>query len=177
MTTLVKNIFRFILLILVQVYVLDKIHLHYLVTPYLYFLFILWMPFKLSRTTQMLLAFALGLTLDSFRHNPGFHAAACVLMAYVRPFLISILIPQEGADTNYEEPSVKSMGGSLPYMVYVGLLSLIHHGWLFFLEALQFGNFWYFIVKTLLSTLISMALVVIAELLFSRKQQFRTNTI
>jgi hypothetical protein len=135
------------------------------------------MPFKLSKTAQMLLAFALGLTLDSFRHNPGFHAAACVLMAYIRPFLISILIPQEGADTNYEEPSVKSMGGSLPYMVYVGLLSLIHHGWLFFLEALQFGNFWYFIVKTLLSTLISMALVVIAELLFSRKQQFRTNTI
>ena len=177
MTTLVKNIFRFILLILVQVYVLDKIHLHYLITPYLYFLFILWMPFKLSKTAQMLLAFALGLTLDSFRHNPGFHAAACVLMAYIRPFLISILIPQEGADTNYEEPSVKSMGGSLPYMVYVGLLSLIHHGWLFFLEALQFGNFWYFIVKTLLSTLISMALVVIAELLFSRKQQFRTNTI
>lgn len=176
MSTLVKNIMRFILLILIQVYVLDKIHLHHLVTPYIYFLFILWMPFKLSRQAQMFWAFVLGFTLDSFRHNPGFHAAACVLVAYIRPFIISILIPQEGADTSYEEPSVRSMGGSLRYMVYTGILTLLHHSWLFLLEAWQFGNFWYFIVKTLLSTIITLVLIIITELLFSRKQKFRTNT-
>lgn len=177
MSRLVKNIIRFILLILVQVFVLDRIHLHHLVTPYLYFLFILWMPFQLSRTAQMLIAFALGFTLDSFRHNPGFHAAACVLIAYFRPFLINILIPQEGADNNYEEPSAKSMGGFLPYLIYAGVLTFIHHAWLFFLEAMQFGNFLYFIVKTLLSTAVSLLLIIVAELLFSRKQQFRTNTV
>jgi len=168
---------RFVLLILVQFYVLDKIHLHQMVTPYIYFLFILWMPFKLGRTLQMLLAFLLGYTLDSFRHSPGFHSAACVLVAYMRPFLINILIPQEGADANYEEPSAKSMGGFFPYMIYAGLLSLLHHSWLFFLEALEFGNFWYFIIKTLLSTIISLLLIFVAELLFSRKQKFRTNTV
>jgi len=125
----------------------------------------------------MLMAFALGFTLDAFRHNPGFHAAACVLVAYVRPFLINILIPQEGADANYEEPSTRSMGGIMPYLVYAGLLSLLHHGWLFFLEALEFGNFWYFVVKTLLSTIISIALIFVTELLFSRKQKFKTNTV
>ncbi len=177
MSTLVKNILRFILLILVQFYVLDKIDLHYMVTPYLYFLFVLWMPFKLNRAVQMLLAFLLGFTLDSFRHSPGFHAAACVLIAYVRPFLINILIPQEGAESNYEEPSAKSMGGFFPYLLYAGLLSLLHHAWLFFLEALEFGNFWYFIIKTLLSTIISLVLIFVAELLFSRKQKFRTNTV
>ena len=107
MSTLVKNIIRFILLMLVQVFVLDKIHLHQMVTPYLYFIFILWLPFNMSRSWQMIIAFALGFTLDSFRHNPGFHAAACVLIAYVRPFLVNLLIPQEGADGNYEEPSIK----------------------------------------------------------------------
>ena len=125
----------------------------------------------------MLIAFALGFTLDSFRHNPGFHAAACVLIAYFRPFLINILIPQEGADNNYEEPSAKSMGGFLPYLMYAGVLTFIHHAWLFFLEAMQFGNILYFIVKTLLSTAISLVLIIVAELLFSRKQQFRTNTV
>src|SRR3954469_13761103 len=99
MSTLIKNILRFMILILVQVFVLDRIHLHQMVTPYIYFLFILWMPFKLNRTLQMLLAFVLGFTLDSFRHSPGFHAAACVLIAYLRPFLINILIPQEGAES------------------------------------------------------------------------------
>lgn len=177
MNTLFKNIVRFALLILVQVFVLDRIHVHFMVTPYIYFLFILWMPFQLGRTAQMLIAFALGFTLDSFRHNPGFHAAACVLIAYLRPFLINILIPQEGADTNYEEPSAKSMGGFMPYLFYAGVLTLVHHAWLFFLEAWQFGNFWYFIIKTLLSTAISLLLIIIVELIFSRKQQFRTNTV
>jgi len=177
MSTLVKNIVRFCILILVQVFVLDKISLHYMVTPYIYFLFILWMPFKLGRSAQMLLAFMLGFTLDSFRHHPGFNTAACVLVAYLRPFLINILIPQEGADNNYEEPSAKSMGGFMPYLLYAGVLTLVHHGWLFFLEAWQFGSFWYFIIKTLLSTAISLLLVIIVELIFSRKQQFRTNTV
>ena len=177
MSTLVKNIIRFILLMLVQVFVLDKIQLHQLVTPYIYFLFILWLPFRLGRNWQMIIAFALGFTLDSFQHHYGFHAAACVLIAYFRPFLINLFIPQEGADTNYEEPSIKSMGGMMPYLIFTGVLTLIHHTWLFFLEAWQFGDIWYFFVKTFLSTLISLLLVLITELIFSRKQKFRTNTV
>ena len=177
MGTLLKNILRFILLILVQVYVLDRIHLHYMVTPYIYFLFILWMPFEGNRAFQMLIAFALGFTLDGFRHHPGFHSAACVLVAYLRPFVVNLLISQQGAENNYQEPSAKSMGGFIPYLVYAGMLTLVHHGWLFFLEAMQFGDFWYFIVKTVFSTAISLLLIMIVELLFSRKQAFRTNTV
>ena len=126
---------------------------------------------------QMIFAFALGFALDSFRHTPGFHASACLLIAYLRPFLINLLIPQEGAENNYEEPSIKSMGGSLPYFIYAGLLTFIHHGWLFFIEACQFGGFWYFIVKTLLSTAVSLFLILVSELLLNRKQKFKTNTI
>jgi rod shape-determining protein MreD len=177
MNTLVKNIVRFILFILVQVFVLDRIHLHQMATPYLYFLFVLWLPFRTSRAMLMIIAFITGFTLDSFRHNPGFHTAACVLIAYIRPFLINILIPQEGADANYEEPSIKSMGGFTPYLIYIGILTFIHHGWLFLLEAWQFGNIWYFLVKTVLCTAISLLLIIITELLFVRKQKFRTNTI
>ena len=176
MSNLVKNIFRFILLILIQVFVLDHIRLHQMITPYLYFLFILWMPFRIGRARLMILAFLLGLTLDAFRHHPGFHAAACVLMAYVRPFFINILIPQEGAETNFEEPSFKSMGGFFQYFIYLTALIFIHNVWLFLLEAWQFSNIWYFLVKTALSTLVSLMLVLITELIFSRSQKFKTNT-
>jgi hypothetical protein len=177
MSTLLKNIIRFVLLILLQVFVLDKIHLHQMVTPYLYYIFILWLPFNMNRNWQMLIAFLLGFTLDSFRHNPGFHTAACVLIAYIRPFLINLLIPQEGADGNYDEPSPKSLGGNLQYFIYAAVLTIIHHSWLFLLEAWQFGNFWYFLVKTLLSSGISLLLIIVTELLFTRKQKFRTNTV
>ncbi|MBW7846417.1 MAG: rod shape-determining protein MreD, partial [Bacteroidia bacterium] len=119
MSTLVKNIIRFCLFILVQVFVLNQIPpLHHLVTPYLYFLFLLWLPFKMGRRTQLVLAFALGFALDSFTKTYGLHIAPCLLIAYLRPFLINILISQESSETNYSEPSAKSMGFS-PYFTYV----------------------------------------------------------
>lgn len=177
MSNLVKNIVRFCLFIFVQVFVLDQITpLHHLVSPYLYFLFILWLPFKMGRRTQMLLAFALGFTLDCFTKTYGLHAAPCVLIAYLRPFLINLLISQEGAESNYNEPSIKSMGFT-PYFTYLTILTFVHHTLLFFLQALQTGGYLYFILKSLFSTVLSLGLILLVELLFVRKQRFRTNTI
>ncbi len=82
MSLIVKNIIRFILFILVQVYVLSQIPpLHQFITPYLYFLFILWLPFNIPRFALLLVAFILGITLDYFLGTPGLHAAPCVLIA------------------------------------------------------------------------------------------------
>ena len=177
MSNLIKNIIRFSLFILVQVFVLNQVPpLHHLVTPYIYFLFILWLPFKMGRRIVMIVALALGFSLDCFTKTYGLHAASCVLIAYLRPFLINFLISQEGAESNYNEPSVKSMGFT-PYFTYIAILTLLHHSLLFFLEALQTGGYWYFILKTLLSSAISLLLILLTELLFVRKQRFRTNTV
>lgn len=177
MSNLVKNIVRFCLFVLVQVLILDQIPpLHRLVTPYIYYLFILWLPFKMGRRTQMLLAFFAGFAVDSFSNTYGLHTAPCVLIAYLRPFLINLLISQEGAESNYNEPSIQSMGFT-PYFTYVAILTLVHHIFLFFLEALQSGGYLYFTIKTLSSTAISLLLIMLIELLFVRKQRFRTNTI
>ena len=123
----------------------------------------------------MFLGLLTGLALDYFTKTPGLHAAPCVLIAYLRPFIINILITQEGTEANYEEPSIKSMGFS-SYFVYVSILTLIHHALLFLLEALQFAGILYFLGKTLLSVAISLVLILITELLFVLKQNFRTNT-
>jgi rod shape-determining protein MreD len=173
MSSLVKNIIRFCLFILVQVFVLNQIPpLHQLVTPYIYFLFILWLPFKMGRRTQMLLGFLLGFALDCFTKTYGLHAASCVLIAYLRPFLINLLISQEGTESNYNEPSIKSMG-----FTYLTILTFIHHTFLFFLQAMQTGGYFYFILKSVFSTAISLMLILLIELLFARKQRFRTNTV
>ena len=50
MSELLKNIFRFVLFIFVQVFILFKMPpLHRFITPYLYYLYILWLPFSMSR--------------------------------------------------------------------------------------------------------------------------------
>lgn len=176
MSDLVRNTIRFVLFILVQYYVLFQIRpLHQFVVPYIYYLYVLWLPFSMGRMSLMLLSFLFGLTLDYFTQTPGLHAAACVMIAYLRSFVVNILIPQEGAEQNYKSPSPVSMGWA-PYAVYVLVLTLLHHIYLVLLEWLQFGSFLFFLGKVLATTGISLMLVLITELLFFRKEKFRTNT-
>jgi hypothetical protein len=176
MSDLVKNILRFFVFIGLQVYVLDNIPpLHRFIVPVIYFLFILWLPFSVSRFWLLIIGFITGLSLDYFTMSPGLHAAACVLIAYIRPFLVNLLIPKDTSEFNYREPSARAMGWA-PYSVYVFVLTLLYHSYLVFLEWLQFGNFLDFIIKVIASTGISMLLIFTAEILFPRKLKYRTNT-
>lgn len=176
MSDLVKNIFRFIVFLMIQVYVLNKIpFLHRFIVPYLYFLFILWLPFSLSRMGLLVTGFFVGLSLDYFTQRPGLHAAACTLIAYARPAIISLVIPKDSEEFNYREPSPKALGWP-QYAVYTFVLTLLHHTYLTLLQWLQFGTFLDFLIKVIATTAISMLLIFTVELLFPRKLKFRTNT-
>lgn len=176
MSDFLRNIIRLAVFIALQVYLLNKIpHLHQFIIPYIYYLFVLWLPFTLPRVSLLFIAFIAGITLDAFMNTPGLHAAACVLIAYLRPFVIGILTPKETAEFNYREPSPKAMGWT-PYLVYVLILTLFHHGYMTFLEWLSFGSFLRFLIKVAATTAISMLLIIIIELLFPRRLKFRTNT-
>lgn len=176
MNELIKNIFRLVLFIVIQVFVLDKIpHLHRFIIPYLYFLYILWLPFSISRFGLLTIGFLTGLILDYFTMTPGLHTAACVLIAYARPFVITLLVPKDTDEFNYSEPSPKAMGWA-PYLLYAFVLTLLHHTYLTLLKLLEFGNVLDFIIKVASTTAISMLLIITMELLFPRKLRFRTNT-
>jgi hypothetical protein len=173
---LVRNIIRFALFMLVQVYVLNKIPaLHQFIIPYLYFLFLIWLPFSVSRIGLLVIGFLTGMVLDWFSNTPGLHAAACVLLAYARPFVINVLTPKDASEFNYREPSPKAMGWT-PYLVYVLVLTLLHHSYLVFLEWLSFGSFFHFLIKIVTTTAISMLLIITTEFLVPRRMKFRTNT-
>jgi len=45
------------------------------------------------------------------------------------------------------------------------------------LQAMQTDGYFYFILKSVFSTAISLMLILLIELLFARKQRFRTNTV
>lgn len=175
MSDALRNIIRFVLFMGLQVYVLDKIPaLHRFIVPVIYYLFILWLPFSVSRFWLLIIGFITGLSYDYFTNHPGLHTAACVLIAYVRPFVVNLLTPKDSSEFNYREPSAKAMGWA-PYSVYVFVLTLLHHGYLVFLEWLEFGSLLDFIIKVIATTGISMLLILTAEVLFPRKLKFRTN--
>ncbi len=175
MSNLLKNIIRFLLFVFVQIFILNEVPLlHQFIQPYLYFLFILWLPFSLNRVWLMIIAFFFGLTIDYFTHNLGLHAAPCVLIAFLRPTILGVLIAKETTELQYAEPSIKSMGFG-PYSIYIILMVAFHHIYLVLIEWLRFDNFWFFLGKILASTALSLLLILITEMLFYRKAKLRVD--
>ena len=170
MNSFIKNSIRFALFLLVQVVVLKEVPpIHQYITPYLYFIFILWMPFGTSRLSITLLGFIIGFILDLFSSTPGLHAAACGLMAYVRPSILNLLLAQEASEEVKKEPSIGTMGWG-PYLFYVFVLTFIHHFYLVLLEWLQFGSFGYFLGKVIITSIMSVVLIFLVELLMNRRK-------
>jgi hypothetical protein len=173
MNGVIKNTIRLILMMFIQVFIMRRIPpLHQFIVPYFYFAFILWLPFKISRVQLLLVAFLTGLLVDTFYKTPGLHAAACLLIAYIRPFLINLLLPKEATEWGNQEPTQKNMG-SVPYWTYLVLMTLLHHFWMILLEWMQFGSFLYFIGKLIATSLLSLLLILITDLFLNRNAKLR----
>jgi cell shape-determining protein MreD len=169
MNNILKNSIRFVLFLLIQIIILNEVPpLHQFITPYLYFTFLLWLPFGTNRLTLTILGFVLGYSLDIFTNTPGLHAAAATLVGYVRPTILNLLLAQETSEEVNKEPSVGNMGWG-PFLIYVFLLTFIHHFYLVLLEWLQFGNFTYFIGKVIATSLMSVLLILLVELVMNRR--------
>jgi len=156
MPTVLQNIFRFILLVLFQVLVLNNIQFLGYINPYLYILFILALPVQMPRWFLLILAFILGLTIDIFSNTIGMHAFATVFVAFFRNGIIKLFTNIE--EGNNPTPSFHTFGVS-SYVKYVVVIVLIHHSTLFILEAFSFAHFWIMLPKILLSSLVTIMLI------------------
>jgi rod shape-determining protein MreD len=156
MPTVLQNIIRFILLVLFQVLVLNNIQFLGYINPYLYILFILALPVQMPRWATLLLAFGLGLTIDTFSNTIGMHAFATVLVAFLRNGIIKLFTSIE--EGNNPTPSFHTFGVSA-YIKYTVILVFIHHATLFTLEAFSFSNFWITLSKILLSSLVTLLMI------------------
>lgn len=167
MITLVRNhILGFLLLVLLQALVLDHLDLaHGWVVPYLYVLFIIALPFDTPPWATLVIGFVLGLTMDFFSSTPGMHAGACTLMAYVRLFMLRILAPRDGYDVT-KRPNVPDMGLTW-FMTFAGVLILVHHLWLFFVEVYRFDDFLSTLLRALMSAVATLLLCLLAQALTS----------
>lgn len=163
------NFARFVLLVLLQVFLLKNITLYNLASPYIYIQFILLLPFEVPNLLLFMLSFALGLTIDAFYDTPGLHAAASVLLAFVRIMFINLTVQKEGFD-NEPEPTLSVMGFRW-FFTYALILTLIHHFFLFNLEVFRLSEIQYTLSRFILSSVFTVFLMLISGLLFFRKRE------
>ncbi len=166
---IIVNLVRFIALVFLQVFLLKNITMYNLSTPYLYILFILLLPFETPNLLLFVLAFILGITVDSFYDTPGLHAASCVLLALVRILFISITVQKDGFD-NEPEPTLSIMGLRW-FFTYALILTLFHHFFLFNLEVFRISELQYTLGRVVLSSLFTVFLMLMSGLLFFRRKE------
>lgn len=166
-SSIARNTLRFIVLILAQIAIFNNINFLGYINPYPYILFILLFPIGDNRALLIFLSFILGLTLDMFLNSGGMHAAACLIIAYFRPWILRSIF-----GVAYEYNAVKvSNTTSGERFLYVGILVFIHHFVLFLLESFNVSDILYILNKTLFSGIFTLTLSLLFISLFSVKRK------
>lgn len=159
--------FRFVLLILVQVLVLNHVNFLGYINPYLYVMFILIYPVDNNRLFFIFIAFLLGLSVDMFSDSGGVHAAASVFIAYIRPVVLKFAF-----GTSYEFHTIKFNQSEMgPRLTYFFILIILHHLLLFALEVFNWSQTLLVLKKTLFSGIFTLTLSLLITILFSDRKR------
>lgn len=171
MRPIFQYIGKFILLILVQVLILKNLELgasNWWITPFVYVLFIVELPIRINGTLVLLLALCMGLIVDVFYDTLGLHASTCLLVAFVRHYLIQVISPRDGFDPN-ASPEIKSIG-LIKYSFYAGILLFAYHTWFFIIETFRFDGIFLRLLQALVSTIFALGIAILGQYLFLNKK-------
>ncbi len=153
-----KHIAIALLLVLIQCFVLQSTSFLSAV-PLLYvYALIIW-PSDMPVGRSLLAAFAIGLLVDILSDTPGMHTSASVLAAFIRQPLLS---SSGRIDNDDIEPGEKSMG-FIDFWKYALVMVLCHHFTLYLVESFSFFNLVHLLLKTLLSSAMTLVLVFLLE--------------
>jgi len=115
----------------------------------------------------IVLSFLIGLTIDLFGDSGGIHAAACVVIAYLRPVILKFSF-----GVSYEYNSIKinkvDFGQRL---IYISVMVFLHHIVLFSMEIFNINHIMLLLKSTLFSGIFSIILILSSISIFSKKSK------
>ena len=164
---LLNNIARFILLLAAQIVIFNNFNLFGFINPYPYILFIILYPVNTNKNSLIFASFLLGLSMDFFCNSGGVHAAACVVLAYLRPQIFKFSF-----GLSYEYQTVKLNDVLTPERFsFIISAVIIHHFVLFFLEIFSFILIFEMLFRTLLSTIFTIIICILIIYLIKPKKR------
>ncbi|MCW2120811.1 rod shape-determining protein MreD [Flavobacterium sp. 7A] len=153
-SSLLVNTLRFILLLAVQIVIFNNMTFLGFIMPLPYILFIILYPVNGNKSGLLFASFLLGLTMDFFSNSGGIHATACIVLAYMRPYIFKFSF-----GVSYEYQTIKINDSLTPERFsFILIAVLIHHFTMFILEAFQVN----FILDILLRTLLSSVFTILS---------------
>lgn len=153
---------RFFLLLAAQILVFNNIDLFGYINPFPYILFIILFPVDGNKQLLIITSFLLGITMDLFSNSGGIHAAACLILAYARPYIFKFSF-----GLSYEYQTIKINDSLTSERFSFLLLSvIIHHFTLYILEVFQLNSLWDIVLRTIIGTLFTLFICIVLIYLF-----------
>jgi rod shape-determining protein MreD len=163
----INNCARFVLLLAAQILIFNYFDLLGFINPYPYILFIILFPVNGNKSALLIASFSLGIIMDLFLNSGGVHAFACVVLAYVRPYVFKFAF-----GLSYEYQTVKLNDILTPERFSFILVSvLIHHLCLFVLEVFSVTLVWNMLYISLFSIIATIILSIIIIYLIKPKRR------
>ncbi|WP_028904176.1 MULTISPECIES: rod shape-determining protein MreD [unclassified Prevotella] len=162
---LVNRLVMFLTLFVVQVLILNHVHMFGVGTPLLYVYFAVTFRRHFPKWLILVSCFLLGLVIDIFSCTPGLASSVMTLVGLAQAYLIELLIPRDSADDL--EVSIKSLGLS-KFVVLSGLLTFLYCLVFFALEAFNFFDVLLWLSRSVVSALLTMLLMLAVESVRSR---------
>ena len=152
-----KQIGRYIIVMLLQVLLFDQLQLWGVCHPYIYIVCLLMLPITMPHSVQMLIGAGAGLIMDVFCNSLGVHMAACILIMFIRPYLIGAIINDK--DRLNEQISLRAIGMEA-LIKYAVILVLVHHLTVFLLAAWSWHHIGFVLLETLVSSIITILIII-----------------
>lgn len=166
MLAYLQRIEWFIILVLLQVLVLNRMHINGYATPFFFIYFILKLNSGIGRNTLMIWAFLIGLSVDIFSNTPGMNTAAITLLAFVRGSILRLVTLRD--TTEDFEPGIDSMGIS-SYFRYILLCTFLFCTVLLVIDTFSFFNLPVLLLKILTDAIITIVCILCAEAIRRKK--------
>lgn len=152
-----KQLGRYVIVMLLQVLLFDQLQLWGVCHPYIYILCLLMLPITLPHSVDMVIGAIIGLIMDVFCNSLGVHTASCILIMFIRPYLIGAIVNDK--DRLNEQISLRSIG--MEAMIkYVVILVVIHHLVVFSLAAWSWHHIGFILLETLVSSIITISIII-----------------
>lgn len=166
-TDFLKHLYFAVILILLQVLVLNKIHIMGCATPLLFIL----MPLRFSNTQPrwsiLLWCFTIGLTTDIFSNTPGVGSASMTVVGLLQPYIFRMFIDKADEDETIT-PSLKTLNW-MKYITYSFTLTFILCLIFFTLEAFSFFDITLWLSSIGGSTLLTFLMILAIEKIRAQK--------
>lgn len=152
-----KQIGRYILVMLLQVLLFDQLQLLGVCHPYIYILCLMMMPVTLPHNVDMIIGALVGVVMDIFCNSLGVHTAACILIMFIRPYIISSMVNDID---RLNEPISMHVLGVENMIKYVLILVFVHHAVVFLLAAWSWSHIGFVLIETIVSGIITSFIII-----------------